>query len=228
MRTKTLLLTASIAAMGIASSMGQVFSENAVGYYVRELAPGFNLIANQLNNGDNKITTLMPDGQEGLNNATLFKWDTANQTFFDAQTYFNGAGWLNESLTGESEATLDPGEAAFLLVEAATSVTFVGEVPQGDLSVPISVNFSLISQPTPQALALDAEGNAVPAGDDDIIFFWDAGAQGFEGAKTYFGVWLEDDFATIADLSVSVGEGFFYQRSSNNGAVSWDRTFNVN
>ena len=46
MRTKTLLLTAALSAAGIASSMAQVYSVNAVGYVNTPLVTGFNLISN--------------------------------------------------------------------------------------------------------------------------------------------------------------------------------------
>lgn len=237
MRTKTLLLTAAIGAAGIASSMAQVFSENAVGYYVRDLVQGYNLVANQLNNGDNNLNTILPDGQASLNNGRILKWDAAGQTFTQPDTYFNvgdGTGGWFDSAFAPSSTTLSPGEGAFLQVPSATSITLVGEVPQGDLSVAIPVNFSLISQPTPQALALDAGADAVPADDNDRVLFWDAAAQAYESPKTFFvdpssgtGDWYNPDFS-LADVSVAVGEGFFYNRNSSNGATSWDRQFSVN
>jgi hypothetical protein len=222
--------------VSIATSMAQVFSENAVGYYVRDLVQGFNLVANQLNNagGDNRLNVILPDGDQSLDSARLLKWDSELQTFAQPITYFNGGGWLNADFS-VATASLEPGEAAFLRVPAPTSITLVGEVPQGNLAVELPVNFSLVSQPTPQALALDAAGDAIPAGDNDRVLFWDDVGQTYENPKTFFvtdpvtgdGVWLNSDFSD-ADMSVAVGEGFFYRRNTVNGPTSWDRSFSVN
>ena len=46
MRTKTLLLTAALSAAGIATSMAQVYSANAVGYVNKLIPTGFSMIAN--------------------------------------------------------------------------------------------------------------------------------------------------------------------------------------
>ena len=46
MRTKTLLLTAALAAAGVVSSMAQVYSVNSVGYVNLTLPNGFSMIAN--------------------------------------------------------------------------------------------------------------------------------------------------------------------------------------
>jgi hypothetical protein len=59
MRTKTLLLTAALSAAGVATSMAQVYSVNAVGYVNTQLVPGLNLISNPLEAADNKIKTLL-------------------------------------------------------------------------------------------------------------------------------------------------------------------------
>src|SRR6478672_7317898 len=47
MRTKTLLLTAALAAVGVSSSMAQVYSVNVVGYVNKSVPKGFYMLANQ-------------------------------------------------------------------------------------------------------------------------------------------------------------------------------------
>lgn len=60
MRTKTLLLTAVVAAAGLASSMAQVYSVNVVGYVSTPLVAGQNaLVSNPLNNGTNTLNDLV-------------------------------------------------------------------------------------------------------------------------------------------------------------------------
>src|SRR5687768_8351279 len=59
MRTKTLLLTAALAAAGLTSSMAQVFSVNAVGFVnVTVPASSFALLANPLNQPTNDLASV--------------------------------------------------------------------------------------------------------------------------------------------------------------------------
>jgi hypothetical protein len=56
MRTKALILTAFVGALGIAGASAQVYSVNAVGYVNKSIPAGFSIVANPLNNGGNKIS----------------------------------------------------------------------------------------------------------------------------------------------------------------------------
>ena len=58
MNTKSLLLAAVVAAVGAVTGAAQVTSQNIVGYIRLSLNPGFNLVANQLNNGNNTVATV--------------------------------------------------------------------------------------------------------------------------------------------------------------------------
>ena len=55
MRTKTLLLTAFVGALGFTAAQAQVYSVNAVGYVNKSIPAGFSIVANPLNNGENKV-----------------------------------------------------------------------------------------------------------------------------------------------------------------------------
>ena len=237
MRTKTLLLTAALGAVGVATSMAQVFSENAVGYYVKDLPAGFSIIANQLNNGDNNLNTILPL-DEALVGAQILKWDVDNQTFFASDDFFGAdfGGWVDADFA-PTDTTLEPGEGAFINLPGAASLTFVGEVPQGDLGVAISPFFNLISQPTPQELGIgstpDASGaDDIPASVGDQILFWDnqGTPQTFRAPLDYFGAefggWVDANFAPV-NPTPAVGEGFFYN-SAASADVDWTRTFSVN
>jgi len=227
MRTKTLLLTAALAAAGIATSKAQVFSVNAVGYVNTSLVPGFNLVSNPLDNKTgNKIGDLFKNITPSIpNNLKVFKlvngsFGQGTATYDDITQAFGGPG---------AAQTLDPtkGEGAFVQVpgSATLTVTFVGEVPQGTLSVPLAPGFSIVSSPVPQAgttadLKLDAAGQQ-----GDAIFKWDPAAKKY--TKAAF-----DDIVggfTLSNgnpVSIGVGEAFFYQNSK--AAKTWSRTFNVN
>src|SRR5688572_23815862 len=129
MRTKTLLLTAAVLTAGLAASVAQsVYSVNAVGYVNKSLVAGYTLISNPLNGTNNLLSTILPVVADGT---FILKWNAASQTFSDPSQYYDGLGWL-------PDATLNPGEGAFINAPAATTVTFVGEVPQGNLTNQIS------------------------------------------------------------------------------------------
>jgi hypothetical protein len=211
MRTKALLLTAAVLSAGLAASVAQsVYSVNAVGYVNLNLPANFSLIANPLNGTNNNLSTVLPVVPD---QSQVLTWDAANQRFNDASVYFGGFGWV-------PDGSLAPGQGAFLFLPSATTVTFVGEVPQGNLTNNIPANFGLLSHMVPQAIGLDAAN--LPAQDQDQVLFWDRANQRFEDAFVYFGGfgWVPSD--PVPD----VAEGFFYFNAGT--ARSWGRTFNVN
>jgi hypothetical protein len=226
MRTKALILSAAFGAVGIATSMAQVYSVNGVGYYTLDLPGGFSMIANQLNNGDNSLNAILPTAPL---DATIAKWDSVNQTFLPSDTYFGPdfGGWVDGNLD-PSTTVLNPGEGAFINLPNPAALTFVGEIPQGDLSVSIAPGFSIISQGTPQAAGIQATG--LPATLDDTVLFWNNGINGYDSSLTYFGPdfggWVDGDLNAV-DPTPAVGESFFYN-SAAGSTVSWNRSFSIN
>lgn len=212
MRTKTLLLTAALSAAGIATSMAQVYSVNAVGYVNTTLVPGFNLISNPLRNteaGGNQVQNLfasLPDG------TTVYLF--INGGF---QTVGKDFGtWEPANLASEE---LTPGEGAFVRVPQGgnQTVTFVGEVPQGTLRTELPVGFSIVSSQVPQ------EGTVAtlqfPPNDGDTLYFFNETSQGYESVSYDFG---EYDKALP---TLQVGEAFFVRKAAAN---TWTREFDVN
>jgi hypothetical protein len=159
MRTKTLLLTAALGAVGLTSSTAQqVFSVNAVGFVNVVVPPGFSMVANPLNAATNTVPALfagVPDG------TTVYKFDG---TSFLVNTLDLGE-W------GIPAQTLVPGEGAFIRNPgtAPFTVTFVGEVMQGSLSNPLPAGFSIKSSQVPQSAAV-ATVLGFPAADGDTIY----------------------------------------------------------
>jgi hypothetical protein len=216
MRTKTLLLTAALSAAGIATSMAQVYSVNAVGYVNTSLIPGFNLISNPLDNKSsatgNSVASIF--GDQLVNGGTVYKYNTATSSY-TVLLYDPLGGWAPAAAT----TLVPPGEGVFVRVNAATTVTFVGDVPQGSLSVNIPVGFSIRASQVPQ------EGNVVaapfnfPARAGDTIYQ-------FLPAQTYQSSVYEDLSQTWSRaVNVKVGEAFFVRATA---ARDWTRTFNVN
>lgn len=226
-----MILSAALGLLAPAACMAQVYSENAVGYYTLTLNGGFNLVANNLNNGDNGINTVM-DLTAGVPDSTAFqKWDGANQMFANFATYIDGLGFVDDTFTPVT-FTLAPGEGAFLQVPfgATASIVLVGEVPEDTLTLDLVPGFQIISQTTSQAIDLDASG--FPAADGDALQRWipgdansDAGFLPIGGYIDGLG-WVDDGFNPI-DTTLQLGQAFFYQRSAGGGNVTWTRTFNV-
>jgi hypothetical protein len=231
MKTKVLTITAAIGLAGAITASAQVYSQNAVGYYNVPLGEGFTMIANQLNNGDNNINTVLPGPLP--DNTRLLKWSNGGQTFEGTQTYFDqapaGEKWLDPNFL-VSTTVMGPGEGAFIALPAGTSgnITLVGEVPQGELSLALDPNFTIVSQLTPQEIGLDATG--FPAGDEDRILMWDPASQSYEGTLTYIAAgaaWFDPNFTQV-DPTPMLGEAFFYDRKVANGSTTWTRSFSVN
>lgn len=208
MRTKALLVAAVLAA-GLATSMAQnVYSLNVVGYYnVTVPANGFAMIANQFNTADNKISALIPNPPLGT---SLFKFDAGYTTYiFDE---------FDEVWMPNGDATLNPGEGAFIknVTGSPMTLTFVGEVPQGELQSDLPAGFSIRSSMVPQAGAATSV-LGFPAQPGDSIFKY------ADGYTTY----IFDEFDEVwlpNDPVIGVGEAFFTKKIN---AGNWARNFSV-
>jgi hypothetical protein len=210
MRTKTLLLTAALCAAGIATSKAQVYSVNAVGYVNTALKPGYNLVANPLDNkaaNGNTIASLfaaLPPGSQ------FFVFDGTKYTLADVPD-FGGA------IEGPAANTvIAPGNGIFVRVDAAATVTFVGEVPSGPLSNPIPAGFSIKASQVPQAGKISTD-LLFPAAEGDQVFSFDAGTQKYSTGNYSFGAW-------DTEPSLDVGQAVFVRTDV---AKPWVRNFDI-
>jgi hypothetical protein len=204
MRTKTLLLTAAAIAVGITASQAQVYSVNAVGYVNKNVPVGYSMIANPLNTTNNTIASLIPTAPNFCN---LLKW---NGTSFDVATYVFGA-WDTPAVT------LNPGEGAFINTDTAFTITFVGEVMQGNLVNPVPAGYSIRSSQVPQTGGANALGLTTLQAFDNLLK-WNGTS--YDVYTVLFGGAWDPSEPTIA-----VGESVFLNTTA---ATSWNRTFNVN
>jgi hypothetical protein len=242
MRTKTLLLTAALSAAGLATSMAQVYSVNAVGY-VNTTVPGGNklaILANPLNGTNNSMNTTMPLNA-AADGVLVFRWDTTIANFRTAVQWYGDPGvWFSPD---DENPTINPGEAFWFQNTTANpvSITFVGEVPQGNLSVnvPGGNNLGLLSSQVPQSAPLGdrtvnrAGSLEFPAADGDIVYVWNVATQSFKEPYQYY---LTTDFAGWfspnaddpgpAGPVINVATGFWSQKTG--AAQPWSRTFSVN
>jgi len=220
MKAKALLLTAALAAAGASTSMAQVFSVNAVGYVNRVLTPGLNLVANPLNAADNTVGSLFKNFQGGVPDGTrvfIFKngayvtaiWESLDEAFIPASA---------------AAEVIPPGSGAFVFLGggANKTLTFVGEVKQGNLSTPIPQGFSIKASEVP--IAGRPDQNGLPGGAGDRFFRYNPTTGAYNS-------WLFEDLDNAwlpapGLPTIDVGEAFFFFRSG--AATAWTRTFNVN
>ena len=214
MRTKTLILTAALSAAGLATSMAQVFSVNAVGYVTTKIpAKGFALISNPLTAADNSIQALFKGAPAGTQ---VFKFGGTGfsiSTMDDIDLKFLPDAAANQ--------TVLPGEGVFVYnpTAAEISFTFVGEVSQGTLKNPLPKGLSVRSSMVPQAG--DAKTLGLVGGAGDQLFQFNTVTQ-----KYVISTFDDIDNDWLPKLgSLAVGEAFFLNKGA---AGSWDRTFSVN
>lgn len=210
MRTKTLLLSAAVGVAGLVAASAQtVYSVNSVGYINLSVPVGFSMIANQLDNGSGN---LVPDILSVPDGTVVYKYNEGTAGY-DVNTFLFGS-WTDANMT------LAPGEGVFINNSSGTAIdlTFVGEVPQGDLSNNLPQGFSIKSSEVPQNGGLQST-LAFPAGDGDVIFKFDNGTGAYQSSTFLFGSW------TPSEPNINVAESFFVNKAT---AGSWDRTFSVN
>ena len=125
----------------------QVYSVNATGYVNKSIPAGFSIMSNPLNNGENRIADVFGPNPGPL---TIYRYGDTGFTinFYDTE--------LKEWIDGDE--IINPGEGFFVLNSGdAVNITFVGEVPQGDLSNHLPKGFSLRSSQVPQQGKLDVD-----------------------------------------------------------------------
>ena len=213
MRTKTLLLTAVLGVAGVASTMAQtnsVYSLNAVGYVNLSLGAGFTMIANPLNNVTNDLNTILTNVPTGT---IVYTFSPATQSY--SATTFRGGAWHN------TDAVLNPGQGAFISLPAATTVTFVGNVPQGALTQSVPVGFSIQSLPIPVSVSLTNSLVNFTPNTGDIVYQFSNASQSYS-AHTY-----RNGAFRSTDAVPAVGESFFYLNTSTT-AINWNVNFSVN
>jgi hypothetical protein len=212
MRTKTVLTAA--AGMLCAASVMAVTSVNVVGYVNMSLQAGNNLIGNPLSNaGGNTLSAVMPTVPDGT---TFTPWDEVGQAFAAPATYLGG--W-------DTDYPMPVGGGGFLFLDSATTVTFVGDVMQGNLSSPIVGNNQIRSSLVPQTGLLSTD-LGFPGLDGDTCTFWNSTSvpQGYGAPATFLGGWDTEPPITF------IGQAFFINRDPSMippGGTFWTRTFNV-
>jgi hypothetical protein len=186
--------------------VGDVQSANVMGYSTTTLPPGFSMIANPFDAGNNSVSELLKDLPDG---SKVNKFDT--RFFQMTENFFRGGKWTNPN------EKLLPGEGAIVLNPTSDykSLSFVGNVMQGNLSVPIPSGFSIRSSLVPQPGRLHAD-LGFPIADGDVIHLYDRDRQ-----KYVLYPYDPDKWAANPPI-LSVGESFWVAKTSPG---NWTRSF---
>jgi len=151
MRTKTVLLSALLGALGSIAVNAQtnVYSLNAVGYINETIYPGYNIVSCPLiASPDNTLNTLLPPTNAAFKHWQVWTFTPTNPA---ATQYTEDIGGLNTWLSGGTE-TIAPGAAVWLYNPGAnpSNVIFVGTVPTGPISTPLYAgSYNLVSSAVP-------------------------------------------------------------------------------
>jgi hypothetical protein len=193
-----------------------VYSLNVVGYYnVTIPAHALYMIANQLNTTNNTLNGVLPNVVDGTQ-------------FYHYAGGWNAASFDGLSLSWDNNYSLAPGEAGFIKNNDAAPqvVTFVGEVLQNTSpglvnTLPLGL-LAARSSMVPQQASL--VGLGIPADDGDQMYTWGGvnwNPFSFDGLSS---TW---DGADPNGPTISVGQGFFYKKSSVGTSSLWVRSFTV-
>jgi len=232
MRTKTLLLTAALSAAGLASSMAQVYSVNAVGYVnISVPAGGYAIIANPLNNTNNDLNTTLPLPDE-YTGTSIYRFNPATQSYRDTMQWVGGVGWL---ASDPADLVINPGEGFFIqnVAGSALNATFVGEVPSGTTQNPIRGNnaYQIRSAVVPKGAPLGWVGLAnsleFPADTGDSVFIFDSATQQYKETIQYVdgAGWLSGEYP-LEGPTIAPATGFFVQKVAPDR--TWTMSFTVN
>ncbi len=181
MKTKTLLIAAAALAAGVMSSQAQVYSQNIVGYVNVNLTNGVLAQA---------ATPLDFDGT-GTNNPVSTVLGT-NLPSGSVVFVFNGSGYDTLTFSPPQKGQppvwsnpaylLNPGEGYFILPSASATVTYTGNVLQGNFTntyVPAAGGIWLVSSQVPVAGGLQST-LGYPANSGDVVYVYDAGTSGYD------------------------------------------------
>jgi len=248
MRTKTLLLSTLLGALGSVSVIAQtnVYSLNAVGYINVTCPPGFNIISCPLiASPDNTVGTVLNNASGALTGSTVYFYspatgyttggtDTAKTVGVGFADTTNANGWAANGTN-----VLSPGVACWFQNKASTNITltFVGTVPTGSITNALVSGFNLVSSAVPMSgdLVTNSISNLTNYNIGDQLYTYDptksaataysiytSTSSPFNDGHGYNGNW------TIAGDPIvpNVGQGFWYDNKVGT-TVDWVENYSV-
>jgi hypothetical protein len=186
---------------------------NVVGYTTVTVTNAYVLIANQLDDGaGNYATNHIPTAPTGV---ILYKYNPATSSYTSLTRI--PSGW-----TGTTTMTLAPGEGVFVKKQAGATpltLTFVGEVLQGELHNPVTQGYDIYSAMVPQQGGIQAVHNYIPINGDQVFRFRPTTGTYTTYTRGPVG-WLPP-----GEPVLEVNEAVWIK---SNSAKDWARTFTVN
>lgn len=174
----------------------EVASANVIGYASVSLPPGFSLIANPFDT-HHTVNDTFKDWPDGT---TLNRFDTS--LFKLTENAVKNGKW-----TAPAERLAHAEGAIFFNPTSDyKSASFVGDVVQGSLAIPIPSGFSIRSSPVPQAGNL-ADDLKFPISNGDVIHVFDRERQKYVIHPYQDGKWPE------GPPILSVGEAFWVAKT---------------
>jgi len=226
MRTKTLLLTAALAAAGAASAMAQanVYSVNYVGYANINVNSGFSAVTQPFKGGPRTVGELIVNAPNQLNVYKINDNGTSESDSWDPADGF----WGN---SGDNTTAMTINEGSGIVIYNAGSqfvITFVGEGAQGTganaVQNPIAPGVVVRASKIPQGGLLTTTLGLHPAHDLTTVQLEPDGSNS-RNLNYDFGIgaggpdgWLD------GEPRIRLGEAFFVISQGE----SWTREFSVN
>jgi len=238
MRTKTLLAVGAALAAGVVASSAQsnVYSLNVVGYVNLTLKPGYNLITPQLkdSSGSTAINVLLTNAPALADSSTFFGWNAGAQSFTEAANWVqappDGPAWYNADYSALAADTAPRGGSYFIYnAGAQTTLTLVGEVPQGASTSTVAAAYNFKGDYVPASQEIITNG--FPIADGSTLFTFDATTQSYTEALNGVATppdgpnWYNADYSAVVNFAPTVGQGFVYFNPGT--SVAWNRNFTV-
>ena len=221
MRTKVLLGLAALA-VGLSTSVAQnVYSLNVVGYVNVSLQQNkLSFLSLPLAPVDGNYavgnTIVLDSGNGAQDFANLYSWNVASQSWNPALTWLSGA-WDTPS------QVISNGVGFFIVSVTNSTLTFVGQVPQGALQYNVPAGVSTLANQVPVSTNFPGSGAAFLGHDFDNLYTWDqAGQQWGPGATFLSGAW---DTASPNGPMLNPGDAVFYVNGGTN--ISFTQNFTV-
>ena len=217
MRTKALLGLAALA-VGLSTSVAQnVYSLNVVGYVNVSLHNGqlsfLSLPVAPVDGNFNITNTIVLDSSQAF--ASLFHW--AGTAWDTAIPSWTGTAW-------DTPMVISNGTGFFIASQADSTLTFVGQVPQGAIQYSIPVGLSTLANQVP--VSTNFPGAAV-GGIFDNMFTWDQVGQQWAAAVWSYNGTAWDNGVAGANANgplLNPGDAVFYQANS---AFNFTQNFTV-
>jgi hypothetical protein len=248
MRTKTMLLSALLGALGSVSVHAQnVYSLNAVGYINVTIYPGFNIISCPLvASPDNTINTLLNNNSEYYTGTTLDFFSPITGPTFDTAANTSGRnstantnGWVNNGTN-----VIAPGVACWFQSPFSTNITitFVGTVPTGPITNNLYYGYNLVSSVVPASgdivtnsiMNLTNYNVGVSGQGGDEVFTYNPGATPINetyqagSGRGFGGYGYNSNWNINGDpILPFVGGGFFYENNSVGTTIPWVENYSV-